>query len=804
MDEEIGGLLPNARLGCFVQYKDKFLDAIMIQEGAQVIKPDSISVPLEDGAPGSDPRLVLIVKDIQNDEPYAGSVSIPRSILLEGTLGQTYDQWITLFDDQGDDEYDGALGIQDDEEPRVRLQFTVTEAAQPSALAKADRKSAAARKQAPAAAGQPDKSYMQPIHNLRSERDRAASGDKTKPVPEARKPAPPKPLSSAAAERAPAQPTKSPAAAQAARESGGARRQLTNFTAEGPGQMIKIAEIQKVLDENNDKRQNVKFLKDLLDRQLNSLVSNLKYMQNNNSEIELETIKRLQLVEQFGVDASRGLAQANVQNVQIKQDIADQAKRHQEALAAQEAEKGNLRNELQDLERQLAQLKLKMSEAQNAHSDAVVTQQDMLVEELNDLGRAVPGQASRFSPRKLEHNESARQGFQKLLETQHEQAMQLRDLKRQVPALALDFENELDLAVGSNDLKVQRIAELQGEVAAMIDEKRSLEQLRELENQKASKLGFEKEQLLERVDQLKEEYAQVVESGDQHFNEFIENINNQVQEEQQLSQEINLMANKSNIILNAKLNANKVDFERLRNLATTLGTNLEQVIAAQDAARDQIVGTKKEAHQGLEAIRECMRCNIGEDQKPLAENLTQLEHTCKLLDEKDAELYKELMPQKDEVQKRYLANQVSNGLRMIMYSDKVDIEQHIEFNKSGMEKLQQMTNSHQQLIEDQQHSKAEQEKAIRQMDAQIALLKNEKQDILDQIEEHKRELVRLRALQEERKADIAELEGRISDLDLQLDKLYEEMERIEEEIAAKDELLKELQRKLNSIMPKKK
>jgi hypothetical protein len=35
--------------------------------------------------------------------------------------------WITLFDDQNDDEYDGALGIQDDENPRVLVQFTVSE-----------------------------------------------------------------------------------------------------------------------------------------------------------------------------------------------------------------------------------------------------------------------------------------------------------------------------------------------------------------------------------------------------------------------------------------------------------------------------------------------------------------------------------------------------------------------------------------------------------------------------------------------------------------------------------------------------
>lgn len=99
------------------------------------------------------------------------------------------------------------------------------------------------------------------------------------------------------------------------------RRELSNFSGDGPSQMTKVVEIQKILDNNNDKRQNVQFLKTLLDSQLNSLVSNLKYMQKNNSEIELETIKRLQLVEQFGVDANNGLHQANNQNVQIKRDI---------------------------------------------------------------------------------------------------------------------------------------------------------------------------------------------------------------------------------------------------------------------------------------------------------------------------------------------------------------------------------------------------------------------------------------------------------------------------------------------------
>lgn len=47
--------------------------------------------------------------------------------MLEGQLNKKYTQWITLFDDQGDDEYDGALGLNDDEEPRVLFEFTLSE-----------------------------------------------------------------------------------------------------------------------------------------------------------------------------------------------------------------------------------------------------------------------------------------------------------------------------------------------------------------------------------------------------------------------------------------------------------------------------------------------------------------------------------------------------------------------------------------------------------------------------------------------------------------------------------------------------
>ena len=119
--------LPRERLGCFVQYDNQFIDVLMIKDGAHTIKPDELTLALGDSKETSDPSLVFLVKDIQKDEPYVGSVSIFRSILLEGQPGKKYTMWITLFDDQGDDEYDGQMGINDDEQPRILVEMTVVD-----------------------------------------------------------------------------------------------------------------------------------------------------------------------------------------------------------------------------------------------------------------------------------------------------------------------------------------------------------------------------------------------------------------------------------------------------------------------------------------------------------------------------------------------------------------------------------------------------------------------------------------------------------------------------------------------------
>ena len=52
-----------------------------------------------------------------------GSVSIPQHIVMGGGLA-SYQQWVTLFEYADDDEYDGAMGLNDEEDPKVLLHLT--------------------------------------------------------------------------------------------------------------------------------------------------------------------------------------------------------------------------------------------------------------------------------------------------------------------------------------------------------------------------------------------------------------------------------------------------------------------------------------------------------------------------------------------------------------------------------------------------------------------------------------------------------------------------------------------------------
>jgi hypothetical protein len=60
--------------------------------------------------------------------PQVGTISLNVEYFRNmptGQHGETFTQWITLFDDQDDDEYDGDLGEDDEELPMLRAHFSV-------------------------------------------------------------------------------------------------------------------------------------------------------------------------------------------------------------------------------------------------------------------------------------------------------------------------------------------------------------------------------------------------------------------------------------------------------------------------------------------------------------------------------------------------------------------------------------------------------------------------------------------------------------------------------------------------------
>lgn len=226
------------------------------------------------------------------------------------------------------------------------------------------------------------------------------------------------------------------------------------------------------------------------------------------------------------------------------------------------------------------------------------------------------------------------------------------------------------------------------------------------------------------------------------------------------------------MLLRSKLNQNKSDFERLRHLGSSdgaIGTELEKRVANADKMKLDIAATKKDAHKGLIDIRDVMKCDIGKEQKPYKPDLKQVDHMCQLLSEKESDLFVGLMPAKDKVEREYLANQVSNGLRDIMNGDKVDIEQHITFNKSGMEKLHKMTDKHKVLKDKQDQNFSKQDKTLKGMKEQLEILRSEKQVTLDEIAKNRKELKDLYAQLHAKNQTIENRDDTISKLEAQID-----------------------------------
>ena len=65
-----------------------------------------------------------IICKIMGDTDHLASISIPHELILQATPGE-HTQWITLFESRDEDAYNGKLGINDSDEPRIQVSFTI-------------------------------------------------------------------------------------------------------------------------------------------------------------------------------------------------------------------------------------------------------------------------------------------------------------------------------------------------------------------------------------------------------------------------------------------------------------------------------------------------------------------------------------------------------------------------------------------------------------------------------------------------------------------------------------------------------
>lgn len=173
------------------------------------------------------------------------------------------------------------------------------------------------------------------------------------------------------------------------------------------------------------------------------------------------------------------------------------------------------------------------------------------------------------------------------------------------------------------EVLIEENSDLKGEIICLEEEHKSQKLISKLEDERLKTNDFELKLCQERSDQLEEELNEFIDRGDNQYNALRQEIREQDEIEQALTEEINSLANQSNMVLRAKLNSNKGDFDRLRQGAT--GAALERDVARRDQAYFDILAIKKDSHKGLIEIRDVMKCDIGKNQEPYVADLSQVE-----------------------------------------------------------------------------------------------------------------------------------------------------------------------------------
>jgi hypothetical protein len=108
-------------LGFYIFLGPNLLDVLTLPKSGPT---NPVKIPLSTLI--STDMVKIVAKTLGVDEVIVGSISVPQYIILNGGLN-SYNQWITLFEHGDDDEYDGQMGINDEEEPKILFNFNITQ-----------------------------------------------------------------------------------------------------------------------------------------------------------------------------------------------------------------------------------------------------------------------------------------------------------------------------------------------------------------------------------------------------------------------------------------------------------------------------------------------------------------------------------------------------------------------------------------------------------------------------------------------------------------------------------------------------
>jgi hypothetical protein len=106
--------LDKGQIGCFISSNDQDIDCIIVDDTDHRLVLDLS----DEGA-----IIRVTVKGLSNSARF-GSISFDPSVFIKHAGNSTRDIWVTLFDHEDDDLYDGNLLEDDPDQPRVKISFT--------------------------------------------------------------------------------------------------------------------------------------------------------------------------------------------------------------------------------------------------------------------------------------------------------------------------------------------------------------------------------------------------------------------------------------------------------------------------------------------------------------------------------------------------------------------------------------------------------------------------------------------------------------------------------------------------------